>query len=538
VISFFRENKTVRDTVLSVIAALFCIGAVIGGAQPKSAISVGKRQLDAHRLQSQYHHIIKEHPEVDKKVLEQELMSQAIATLKQYQHIENLGFTPSSDQLKKVLSENLSGNISFKDFAATQHLNSKQLLLSIRDQLAFSQLQQSITQSSINTAKQQKLHAHTISQVRHYTDIDLSNVEYEDDESAYKAIYQQQQFKHPKQYHYTYVDITPETLNLEKTTNEMQENYFEKNMDQYADEDYEYQITTYIPSQNSPSVFKTWPHDIQLALSSFKESNPNLRIQTDTYHKKRSEMAKEHQVLSQLKPGEHRVIHNQKIFKVISLLQKQSSKTLDPNLKAQLDADLEQSHYHHQLQTNIELISEMAYTQPKSLEKLAKHYHLTVYKGMTTDPSIFGKLTEDTDFTEKRYISESVEHSPLHHQFFQITHIQDEQKKTYLDALDDIKQVYKEKILYPQLVEKLQTASLEEIDALCQKYHLKIETRNTKDKPLPTVFTLITNYDNPKPSILDKTHWIQLQEIEYPEGDQDMTPLIQKLDNDIFLSSL
>lgn len=539
-IRFFRENKSTRDSVIGVVAVLFCISAIFGGFQSsKSSLSVGKRQVDTQRIHTQFQQIIKKHPTVDKQALEKDLISYALSSLKQFEYIENLGLAPTTKKIKHALSEILPKNASLKDLAKEQHLNQNQLLLSISDQIAFQQLTQSIESTSIITPQQQHLHEGVLTQIRTYIDIDLNQGVYPDNFEAYKAIYNQQNLQHSKVYHYNYVDITPETLNLPQITEVMISDYFLENLEIYADQDYEYQVTSYIPSTTAQSNHKPWPQHIQTSLDKFEENHPNSRMSTTAYHEKRSTLPVDHRIIEKMKPGQHYILDENNTFTVISLLQKQTSKTLDPNLANTLRSNLEKSQYTHLLQQKITELSEYAYTHPTSLEDFAKTHHLSLQTEQSNNMDSYSSLLNDEDFTEKHYISDSKQISELHYRYLQLIEIIPQKAKSYNEALDEIRNIYQQNILFPSILEQLNQAnSIEDIKQICSSYKLSYQILNTEDKPVESIYALTPTRHNPHPSTSYQNHWQQLQNIHFSDRQEDIAPLIQKLDGEILLSTL
>lgn len=534
-ISFFHNNKRYRDATLTVVVIFFFLGALFNDPSPSVKTTVGKRQIDVQKLQSQYHEMLKQYPGIDPQSLQESLLQRAQAELYQAQQIEAMGLRPSEQKIKDTIKGLLPKNTTLKNLSQHKSFNQNQMMTSVSDQLAREQLVSALQASTIVTDVNQQLHHHAMHHTRDYIDIDLSQASFPDDEIAYQNIFHQQQLSHPKEFYYQYVDITPSSQDLPVITETMIDDYFKEHLDDYTDQEIEYQVTSYFPSSTENNVYKNWPPYIQEAIDDFQKTHTTSSSRSQIIQVKASDLSARDQVVAKMMPGQHYALPKEDMLIILTVIKKNNTHTLNPKLKHALEAAVQHSHYQHLLASRVKMLSEDAYTNPESLEQFAKKHQLKIHNKQSISSEDFSSQLEDPDFIEHHYISPAIEVSDLHYRFIQITKIVDEQLKTYHEASGDIKQLYKEHTVYPTIIHALnQSTDIEAVKKICHEYKLTFNTHTANPKSNHEIYGLIPTTENPYPSIVNNNHWLQLQSIQYLNTQEDMTPVIQKIDHEHF----
>ena len=516
--NFFRENKSARKGILITVVTLFFLGALVNNnGQSRASQSIGKRKLDIGLIQAQFEATINENPSVDHHQLQAYLVQKESEKLKLYNHLEAIGLTPSTQALKSALATELPKNISIADLAKQHRQTPDELLLAISDSAAFNQVLTAINDSAIVTPEVNRLHQQVVGQKRHFSDINLSNINLDADTETLLAIYEQQ--KHllmsPRTYKYHYVEVSPQSLHLSEPTSQETDEHFNKHIDQYTDYNINYTLSPQ-PSKRSPQV---------------KRSQLSQAGEYKTH-------------LANLPVGESTMIHTKQKQLKITLNQSDATNTISPDKHEQLINDTFQSIHKDTVTQSLKPIAEYAYTHPGSLKDLAKAYTLNIKSTTTHNPSaeILSALN-DEDVRNHHYISSPIKLNESTYILIQLTSVSEPKPLDYIDVKDKVTSIYKDQVQCPKTINILRGSS--DISETSKHLGLEVEslTHNLYDTATSgTLSAIIPKRSKPNPDTVlygpGGQRWIKLDHISFDSDIPHIPDAIEGLDAEATISQL
>ncbi len=546
-VNFFREHKSARKATLIFIILLFCLGSLFsGGNNSSGSLNIGKRRVNTASLQQTYQALVEQNPGIDPAALQQYLLNLEISKLSTYGHIEALGIRPSSKTIKQAAIRSLPQDTTLSEVSSRMQLSPDTLLLQISDEVAQSQLTNSLSTSNFLTTIDAKHHQQVLSQVREYVDIPLADLTVSDNQPELQALYaaHKEQLLSTPVYHYEYIDITPQVLNFKPINAEQIQSYFESNQGRYVDQNINYQLTEY-SSGKPPNTAPVWPEAIQQKVDAYAEHNRRSTHQTKTVTSLLANTNPQH------RPHlEKAILETYASFEeggslyIIKMNEATPTNTVAHGKSEQLKHDATQQHHSHLMTQAIKSVADYAYMHPHSLSEVADHYGAIVKEVHTQNP--IAELTStlnDPDTLEKHYVSEPVEISPNYYQIIQLKNYEPSHIKDFDDAITELKAIYKREILEPLVSHELAScSSLEEIIQVCLKHKLNykmMESDISDEQGIQKTSTLIPTINTPKPKTLthaeDGLHWVQLNQITFNESQEIMLDVVNKIDADNFL---
>lgn len=489
----FRQHTTARKGILVFIVALFVLSAFVSNQRQSIQTSWGKRKLDLHAIQHQFEKMLNESPHLNPQELQHYLVDTARRQLKLYQNIEHAGLKPSPNALKTALKTLLSQGESLKTVAKRLGKTPDELIQSLQDQMALTQLTQAVEASQFETPVMQALKSQVATQKRHYEKVALQSSKKLPSQAIQEKIYTQHQAQMVSNptYHYQVIDITPSTVKLSPPTHEDIQAYYKKNPGPYQDAEIHYSVT-----EERPSNPKTQTH--AQTLSNVKHYKTEL---------------------SHMQVGETRQLMGTKGTKTLTLLDKKPIDHIAPHQEAQLRNDCQQAHFEKQMHPLIEEMSEYTYTHPYDIQETAEHYGLKVQhkQTQTLSPELQSLLT-DPDIAQKHYTSNPVKIAPNHYQVIQLTKVEPARTLSLEESEASIHKIYREQYLYPEIAQAIrqnQAQALKDYELLIEPVHYDLDKLNKN----PLLNNLIPTLTNPNPDRIlqdgQDPYWIRFSHISF-----------------------
>lgn len=516
--NFFRENKSARKGILITVVTLFFLGALVNNnGQSRVSHAVGKRKLDIGLIQAQFEATIDENPSVDHKQLQAYLVQQETEKLSFYNHLENIGLTPSIKAVKSALAAELPDDLSISDLAKQHHQTRDELILAVSDRVAFNQLLTAINNSAIITNENKALHKQVIGQQREYASLAISDIPLTASQADLEAIYEQQ--KHmlmsPKTYNYQYVEVSPKTLGLPEPSSQEVNRFLAEHISEYTDQKVNYTLTS--------SSTKKPPQEHNVLLSNTGKLKATLKT---------------------LSVGESTTVYEKEKPLQLTLNHSEATNSLSPDKRTQLVQDTHQAIHQNALTQSLKQIEEYAYTHPNSLIDLANTHKLSIKTASTHQPSMaILSALNDEDVRQHHYISTPIKLEDGSHILLQLISVSEPTPLAYAEVKDKVASIYKDQVQCPQAINKLRAS--DNISRTSKELELEIEplTHNLYDTAIsPVLSAVIPKRSAPNPDTVlygpSGQRWIQLKRISFDIDTQYPPDAIEGLDAEATISQL